>query len=58
MYAAAENGTEDNPQEGCRTKANTHDGTENRAQTGDVEELHKEDTPRRHRHKVHTVCFG
>ena len=53
--SAHEDAAEDDPQVGGRTEEDAHDGTEDGACAGDVEELNEIDTPRGHRDVVGTV---
>ena len=55
MDSTHEDATKDNPQVGGRTKENTHDGTEDRTRSGDVQELNQIDAPRGHRDIIGTV---
>ena len=58
MHAACEDGTQHNPQECRRTIEDTHDSTEDRTQSCNIEKLHEEDSPRFHRYKIYSIGFG
>ena len=55
MDCAHENAAEHNPQIGGRAEEDAHDGTEDGARAGNVEELDEIDAPRRHRDVIDTV---
>ena len=58
MYTAGEDRSEHDPQESGRAVEDTHDSAEDRSESGYVEELYQEDSPRSHRHEVHAIGLG
>ena len=60
VHGAHEYSAEGYPEEGHGTEAGAHDGAEDGAYAGDVEQLYEERTPQRHGNIVHAVAeaFG
>ena len=64
VHGPHEDAAEGDPQKGHGTEAGAEDGSEDRARTGNVEQLDQENPPARQRHVIHAVikpsagCFG
>ena len=60
MHRTCKDAAEDYPQIGRRTELRTHDGTKDRAGTGNVQKLNHKNLPTRKHHVVKTVglCNG
>ena len=58
MDGTCEYAAENNPQIGRGTEFGSHDGTENRTGSGNVQELDHEDLPGGHLDVIDSVCFG
>ena len=58
MSGSGEDTAEDNPQIGSGSELGTHDGTEDRACSGNVEELNHEDLPVGQYNVVQSVGLG
>ena len=52
-----EDAAQHNPEERGSSEFSTHDGTKDRTQPGNVEELNHKDLPGGKRHEIHTVLF-
>ena len=55
MHGTGKEGTDNNPQVGCRTELRSHDGTEDGSEARDVEKLNHEDFPCGHGDIVHAI---
>ena len=55
VRGAGKDTAEDDPQISHRTELRTHDGTEDRTSTGNVQELNHEDFPRRENNVIETI---
>ena len=58
MHGSCEDTPEDNPQISHRSVPGTHNSTEDRTRSCNVEELNHEDFPTRQYHKVDPIGFG
>ena len=58
VHSAGEDGAEDDPEQGRGAVLGAQDGAEDRAKSGDVEELDEIDLPHGHGHVVHAVGHG
>ena len=58
MHRSSKDTTENNPQIGCRSKKDSHDGTEDGACAGNVQKLDEEDFPSGHGYVIHSVSLG
>ena len=57
VHRTGEDAAQDNPQIGRRTVEDAHDGAEDGARAGNVEELDEQHAPQRQRHVVHAVLM-